>query len=73
MINTGAREALNQQVLSLRDKTLWPFDPTQVKSIQIRTDKTKVDLEKTGVAWRWVGRADYKVARRPGRGIAATA
>ena len=39
---------MNQQVLSLRDKTLWAFDPTQIKSIQIRTDKTKVDLEKTG-------------------------
>ena len=62
VINTGARESLNQQLLSLRDKTLWPFDPTQIKSIQIRTDKTKVDLEKTGAgAWRWVGRADYKV------------
>lgn len=60
VINTGARESLNQQVLSLRDKTLWAFDPTQVKSIKIRIDKTVVDLEKTG-AWRWVGRADYKV------------
>jgi len=66
VISTGAREALNQQALSLRDKTLWAFDPAQVKSIQIRTDKTKVDLEKTGAAaWRWVGRADYKV--RPDR------
>ena len=61
MINTGARESLNQQVLSLRDKTLWAFDPTQVKSIKIRIDKTVVDLEKTAGAWRWVGRADYKV------------
>jgi len=62
VINTGARESLNQQVLSLRDKTLWAFDPTQVKSIKIRIDKTVVDLEKTDAgAWRWVGRADNKV------------
>jgi hypothetical protein len=66
VINTGARESLNQQVLSLRDKTLWAFDPTQVKSIKIRTDKTVVDLEKTDAgAWRRVGRADFKV--RTGR------
>ncbi len=62
MISTGAREALNQQVLSLRDKTLWAFDPTQVKSIKIRIDKTAVDLEKAEAGdWRWVGRAGYKV------------
>lgn len=61
MISTGAREALNQQALSLRDKTLWAFDPAQVKAIKIRTDKTLVDLEKNGAAWRWVGRADFKV------------
>ncbi|MCX5889073.1 MAG: DUF4340 domain-containing protein [Deltaproteobacteria bacterium] len=62
MISTGAREALNQQTLSLRDKTLWAFDPTQVKSIKIRVDKTAVDLEKTGAGdWRWVGRAGSRV------------
>lgn len=66
MISTGARESLNQQLLSLRDKTLWAFDPTQIKSMKIRTGKTLVDLEKAGGgAWRWLGRADYKV--RPDR------
>jgi hypothetical protein len=61
MISTGTREALNQQAASLRDKTLWAFDPAQVKSIKIKIDKTLVDLEKTGGDWRWVGRAGYKV------------
>jgi hypothetical protein len=62
MISTGAREALNQQLLSLRDKTLWAFDPAQVKSIKIRTGKTVVDLEKPDAgAWRWTGKPDVKV------------
>lgn len=61
MISAGAREDLNQQATGLRDKTLWAFDPAQVKSIKIRIDKALVDLEKTGGAWRWVGRGDFKV------------
>ncbi len=33
-----------------------------MKAIKIRTDKTEVDLEKSGAgAWRWVGRADFRV------------
>ncbi len=62
VINTGARDSLNQQLPNLRDKTLWAFDPSQVKSVRIRIDKAVTDLEKTGTtAWRWPGKADFKV------------
>jgi hypothetical protein len=66
LVAAGVRDSLDQQLESLRDKTLWAFDPGQVKSVQLRTAKTQVDLDQTGAgAWRWAGRPDFRV--RPDR------
>lgn len=65
-ITSMARDSLNQQLLNLRDKTLWAFEPGQVKSIKIRTDKTQVNLEKNDAgAWRWTGKPNFRL--RPDR------
>ena len=62
LINTAARDSLNQQLVSLRDKTLWAFDPAQVKSLKLRIDKTQVALESTGPnAWRQAGKPAFRV------------
>jgi hypothetical protein len=62
LIASGAKNSLDQQLTSLRDKTLWIVNPGEVKALRIRTGKTKVHLEKSGAnAWRWVGRPDFKV------------
>ncbi len=66
VISTGTRESLNQQLLSLRDKTLWAFEAPQVKAVKIRTDNTVVNLEKADNGpWHWTGKPDFKV--RPER------
>ena len=66
LIAAGVRDALDQPLDALRDKTLWAFDPGQVKSLQLRTAKTQVSLAKTDAGnWRWEGRPDFRV--RPDR------
>ena len=62
IIPMAVKDSLDQQLTALRNKSLWAFDPAQVKSLKIRMDKTQVDLEKTGAtAWRWVGRPNFRV------------
>ncbi len=62
VISIQSKDVLDQPLTSLRDKTLLASNPDQVKSLKIRTDKTRVELEKTGAAaWRWVGRPDFRV------------
>jgi hypothetical protein len=62
LVASGVRDSLDQQLETLRDKTLWSFDPGQVKAVRLRTGKTPVDLEKTEAgAWRWVGRPNFRV------------
>jgi hypothetical protein len=62
LIASGAKNSLDQQLTSLRDKTLWTVNPGEVKVLQIRTGKTEVHLEKNGAnVWRWVGRPGFKV------------
>ncbi|MGC2433798.1 MAG: DUF4340 domain-containing protein [Desulfobaccales bacterium] len=57
IIVTGTRDFLNQQLLALRDKTLWAFKVGEVKSLKIRNDQNQVDLEKgNGNTWQWLGR-----------------
>ncbi len=66
LIAAGVRDALDQPLDTLRDKTLWTFDPGQVKSVQLRTANTQVSLEKTAAStWRWEGQPDFRV--RPDR------
>ena len=66
LVAAGVRDALDQPLDALRDKTLWAFDPGQVKSLQLRTAKTQVSLAKTAAGtWRWEGRPDFRV--RPDR------
>ncbi len=65
LIAAGVRDSLDQPLETLRDKTLWAFDPGQVRSVKLRTDKTKVNLEKPGATWTWIGRPDFRV--RPDR------
>jgi hypothetical protein len=62
LIATTSYDSLNQKLSALRHKTLVPFNPEQVQSIKIKTDKTEMALEKTGPhAWRWVGRDAFRV------------
>jgi hypothetical protein len=62
LISRSSKDDLLPQLAALRDKTLWPFHPEQVKSLKIRTGKTLVNLEKSGPqTWRWVGRPDFRV------------
>lgn len=61
LIAAGVRDSLDQPLDTLRDKTLWAFDPGQVKSVKLRTDKTEVNLEKRGATWTWMGRPDFRV------------
>jgi len=61
LIAINVRSSLDQQLEALRDKTLWAFDPGQVKSVKIRTEKTQVNLDKSGSAWTWVGRPNFRV------------
>ena len=66
LVAPGVRDSLDQKLETLRDKTLWSFDPGQVKAVRLRTGKTQVNLEKTEAgAWRWVGRPNLRV--RPDR------
>ena len=66
LVAAGVRDALDQPLDALRDKTLWAFDPGRVKSLQLRTAKTQVSLTKTAAGtWRWEGRPDFRV--RPDR------
>ena len=63
IIATRARDSLNQQLLALRDKTLWTFQVDQVKSLKIRNDQNQVDLEKgNGNIWQWVGRPGMRLS-----------
>jgi hypothetical protein len=62
MIGQGSKDALDRQLLALRDKSLLAFITGEVKGLKIVTGKTPINLEKTGPAsWRWVGRPDFKV------------
>jgi hypothetical protein len=62
LISIADKNDLEPQLAALRDKTLWPFKPGQVKSLKIHAGKTQVNLEKSSpLAWRWVGRPDIKV------------
>lgn len=66
LIAAGIRDSLDQPLDTLRDKTLWAIDPSQVKSFKIRTGKTQVSLAKSDAGtWRWEGRPDFLV--RPDR------
>lgn len=62
LVATRTKDALDQQLVALRDKTLWSFSPEQVTALKIRSAKTQADLEKSGAkTWRWRGRPDFKV------------
>ena len=62
LISAGNKGTLDLTLLALRDKTLLTFKPEEVKTLKIRTGKTAVQLERTGLqAWRWAGRPDFKV------------
>lgn len=62
LIATGFKDSLDQQLTALRDKTLWPFKPAEVKALKIKTEKVEVNLEKTDAnTWRWVGRTGFRV------------
>ncbi len=65
LIAAGVRDALDQPLDALRDKTLLAFDPGQVKALQLRTAKDEVNLAKTDGTWGWKGRPDFRV--RPDR------
>jgi hypothetical protein len=62
LITSVNKDDLDPKLAALRDKTLWPFKPDQVKSIKIQSGKTQVELEKSGPqTWRWVGRPEFRV------------
>lgn len=62
LIARANKDTLDPKLVALRDKTLWPFNPGQVKSLKIRSGKTQVALEKSGPhTWRYVGRPDFRV------------
>lgn len=61
IIANQSREPLDQHLAALRDKTLWTFDPKQVKALKIRSGKTQVDLEKSDASWTWKGRSGFRV------------
>jgi hypothetical protein len=62
LINRSSKHDLEPNLSALRDKTLWPFNPAQVKSLKIHASKTQVSLEKSGPqAWRREGRPDFRV------------
>jgi len=61
LIAAGARDSLDQRLEALRDKTLWTFNLTQVKSVKIRTGKSEVSLQKNGATWKWAGRPNFRI------------
>ncbi len=74
LVAAGVRDALDQPLDALRDKTLWAFDPGRVKSLQLRTAKTQVSLAKTdGRNLALGGAARFPGAPRPGGAAAAAA
>jgi hypothetical protein len=61
LIAAGVRDSLDQPLDSLRDKTLWAFDPDRVKSVKLRSEKAEANLEKRGATWTWTGRPNFRV------------
>jgi len=58
------KESLDRPLTALRDRTLFSFNPDQVKALKIKMGPTLVDLERTGPqTWRWVGRDRFQVRR----------
>jgi hypothetical protein len=61
-ISMGSKDALDRQLLALRDKTLLAFIAGEVKGLKVKTPKTTVALEQTGPqTWHWTGRPDFRV------------
>jgi hypothetical protein len=61
-ISMGNKDALDRQLLALRDKTVLAFSIDEVKGLKVEGPKTAVALEKIGPqTWRWVGRPDFRV------------
>ncbi len=64
IISANNKESLDRGLAALRDRTIFAFNPDQVKALKIRRGSTLVDLERTGPqSWRWVGRDQFQVRR----------
>ncbi|MDD3579843.1 MAG: DUF4340 domain-containing protein [Desulfobacca sp.] len=48
LISAVDKEALDKDLMALRDKKIFSFSADQVKELQIQTGKLNVDLERTG-------------------------